>query len=545
MVLASFLPGECGNATMNTSFIAVYELYEGQDSNLRLLQCLESRGVVDLESFEMKVSQEDRWMLAVAQRQVEDDLSVSMPSYKQDSSIYIWNNTARQYQLFQHLDSSFKSSPDSSSTEEQKHRFCALSGGNTNQKECIDETFFIPGLRGTTSISYFDHGGEGHLAVAQSVCPMFASDDFCKQLNMSQPQSAVLQFDRGRGVFTEMKRLTQLDNIRMRGTSAKPSDYAQEMAMRFDGGRAAGIKFLNLYGEPYLLLCSLTRGALLLKWEFEQVSGLAAVNTIATDPTGSRVLAGSASLRTLSLVAFPSNQSLPDPESFDIFGSPVCEKSPCLISKDVVSEKMNSPMRPDMPPNLLGGLRRVQWSAQAEWVVQTGLPVSEILCASGMPATHVPDPGPHEDVTGVIDLQLMNPACQDLSFVINGSGNLGMFSRAPHLYPNGTLSFVQAAHGWGKAAFDVRLDDGKLVPDAGVILSSFEIDIAPKAALTFELTSAGVLEVDAVPEVEQQVVFAFNFSRARVPLAAQDIPRLRFHADVGNESLFARSAASL
>jgi hypothetical protein len=288
-----------------------------------------------------------------------------------------------------------------------------------------------------------------------------------------------------------------------------------------------------------------------MKWEFQEVSGLAAVNTISTDPTGGHLLAGSASLRTLSLISFPANASSlssADPESFDVLGSPVCESPPCLISKVVIQEDRDTPLSDSMPPNLLGGLRHVLRSARGEWVVQTGLPLSEMVCASDMPSTGVPEPGPDHGLTGVIELQLTHPPCQELSFSITGSGDLDMLSRMPRLHPNGTLTFSQVERGWGRALFNVRLDDHGQTDDpnhVGGAISSFFIDIAPVAALTFELMPADMLQVDADPRKAYEVVFAFNFSRARVPLVGLDIPRLQCYADVRNESLFARCASRL
>jgi len=58
----------------------------------------------------------------------------------------------------------------------------------------------------------------------------------------------------------------------------------QESALRLNAGRAASIKFVELDGQPFLILSSLTRGAVLMKWEFKRVSGLASVAAIATGP---------------------------------------------------------------------------------------------------------------------------------------------------------------------------------------------------------------------------------------------------------------------
>jgi hypothetical protein len=67
MLLSSFLNGTCNASEMLTGFVAVYDLalHAGQ-GDLRLIQCIASRGVTDLESFHI----DGEVLIAVAQRQV-------------------------------------------------------------------------------------------------------------------------------------------------------------------------------------------------------------------------------------------------------------------------------------------------------------------------------------------------------------------------------------------------------------------------------------------------------------------------------------------
>jgi len=67
MLLSSFLNGTCNASEMPTGFVAVYDLalHAGQ-ADLRLIQCIASRGVTDLESFDI----DGEVLIAVAQRQV-------------------------------------------------------------------------------------------------------------------------------------------------------------------------------------------------------------------------------------------------------------------------------------------------------------------------------------------------------------------------------------------------------------------------------------------------------------------------------------------
>jgi len=208
VLLSSILPGACGN--MSTGTVSVYGIDLGVvgEGVVRLIQCIESRGTVGLHTFNTIDGQS---MFAVSQRQSEDnDLFLDYPLYSQNSSIYVWGEEHRQYRLHQVLGSSFQSLPDSSSTQSEKQSFCAASGAPGKTSECHDSTpAIVPGLRGLTSMHYFESDGEGYLALAQSACPLFAGEFSCEELGVPHPQSAVLQYDKANGKFTEMKRLTE------------------------------------------------------------------------------------------------------------------------------------------------------------------------------------------------------------------------------------------------------------------------------------------------------------------------------------------------
>ena len=543
LVLVSNLePATCRDEIMTAGFIAVYNMSMGATGNwvLNVIQCIESRGAVDLESFNV----DGQRMVAVSQRQVEDDVSLETPSYQQSSAVYVWSEEEHQYRHLQELGTSFASVPDSRSTQDQKQRFCSAGGVPGEASECLRDVGVnrsgVPGLRGATSTHFFVWDGEGYLAVAQSVCPLFAGDFICRDQDMAQPQSAVLQYDPRRRMFTEMKRLTRSDSERTRGTSAKDSDFIAESAMRFDGGRAASIKFVQLNNEPFLLLCSLTRGAILMRWQFETVSGLVAVNALATDPTGSRVVSASASARTLSVIslghgsaAVPSSL---DPSNFDDLGRPVCDILPCFVSKPALKESINVPLTENTLPNVLGGLRHISWSPQG-WVAQTGLPTAELLCSAAMLPTVIPGAPEMRELgmlTGLIPLEFLDPPCQSLAFTLEGSGDLNMFDELPKMSSDGTLSYKQAAEGWGVATFVAHLQDSA----GGQYSSAFRINIAPAFKLAFEVISPEI-SVDAIPFTEHRVVVVHHFMHGRNYLFGDSIPRLSCDMEVANSSLFA------
>ena len=344
---------------------------------------------------------------------------------------------------------------------------------------------------------------------------------------------------------------------RARFMSSVNPDYVQESAMRFNGGRAASIRFVEINNEPFLLLCSLTRGAVLMRWHFQTVKGIMGVNSIDTDSAGTHIVAVSASTRKLSLMTLHSQSPSTAGESLDVLGQPVCMQPPCLISRQVLEEEAGTALDKDAPPNLLGGARHVEYRGSSDtsntslWLVQTSLAPPELLCASGMPATVVPDPSPPfhgdggvgEEATAAIPLQLMSPPCQSLSFLVAGTlGDLDlMFEDMPRLHLNGSLTFSQKANGWGVARFAVTLKDSA----GGFDSSFFEINIAPVAALSFELLSNcnstspyPSVCMDAVPHVQHEILFARNLSLGSTRLSAASIPSMRWHANVSNHSLF-------
>jgi len=103
-------------------------------------------------------------------------------------------------------------------------------------------------------------------------------------------------------------------------------------------------------------------------------------------------------------------------------------------------------------------MRRVTWSQKA-WVVETGLPVSELSCAR-LPATTIPDPvasaAQLSSVAGVLPFELLAPPCQSVSFNVVGSGDLDMFEKLPEISAGGTLVYQLAANAWGVASFAGR-----------------------------------------------------------------------------------------
>jgi hypothetical protein len=78
-----------------------------------------------------------------------------------------------------------------------------------------------------------------------------------------------------------------------------------------------------------------------MRWRFEAVSGIKALNAIATDPAGTKVLGVSASARSASLLTLAYTGS----SAFDVLGKPVCARLPCLVPQHVIFGQVNSPFQ--------------------------------------------------------------------------------------------------------------------------------------------------------------------------------------------------------
>ncbi|KAJ1478316.1 hypothetical protein T484DRAFT_1818063 [Baffinella frigidus] len=207
--------------------------------------------------------------LVIANRQ--DQVPVSLgdySAYDQVPEIHKWDTGAGLFTLHQRLSGpGFESVPDSAAGLDASQAFCS--------PNCIpgDDgvTMSVPFLRGATGVTAFQSGGETYLAVAQSVCEPGAPPDACP----AQPKSAMLQWNRASSRFGPLLSLEDGESVKDSGRELPTGELTtHQYNLRIDGGRAVKFAYLEVGAMRLLILCSLTRGALVLEWDFDKVVGL-------------------------------------------------------------------------------------------------------------------------------------------------------------------------------------------------------------------------------------------------------------------------------
>jgi len=228
------------------------------------------------------------WALSSANMQIRRTFSENdATSYAAASELYRWDappslqastdesggagEEHAHWKLFQRLGAQFRSVVSSSATADAHHIFC---GPSCPPLSADNLTRAVAHLRGASAMTHFSHEGGDYLAIAQSFdvdCQGMGGGggDTCEGL-VAQPQSAVLQFNRETQLFGEM----------LTGTRGMV-----EQALRIDIGRAARLVWMH----GYLLAASLSRGALIYQWGFDESEVLSNVVSVllAPGPQGS------------------------------------------------------------------------------------------------------------------------------------------------------------------------------------------------------------------------------------------------------------------
>ena len=156
------------------------------------------------------------------------------------------------------------------------------------------------------SIRAFYSDGETYIAVARSPCSQ-GSNCTCDTLSaVDSVPSAILQYNRVRGVFGPILALTDSDNLALRGvpvpegdfeTHAQPLNLTAGAALAFEPfDTGDGAQFLLLItlacypatGPPLPALDSrpVWNGAVLLRWNISRVDGLLGAAAVAASPGG-------------------------------------------------------------------------------------------------------------------------------------------------------------------------------------------------------------------------------------------------------------------
>jgi hypothetical protein len=205
-----------------------------------------------------------------------------------------------------------------------------------------------------------------------------------------------------------------VQNLERRGSFLSDLDIQQlrRAALRIDAGRATRFNFIDFEGDRFLVVASLTRGAITYRWSFDKIDSLTGAISVGTDSTDDHVFAISA-LRN-SLVSMGRGIA------YDDVGRATrrCPNHRCLLFNSAVSELLGS-SSPGQGPKVEGlrGSRAVRVAPQGcaagtecTVIVTGGIPRDEVPCGVG--GQGISGPGLP---TGRAPAPL---ACQGLSFEV-------------------------------------------------------------------------------------------------------------------------------
>jgi hypothetical protein len=134
----------------------------------------------------------------------------------------------------------------------------------------------VSSIRGATGIRHFQVDGEQFLVIAQSTCEPLGSRDACLDTGLTQPQSAVLQWN---GV-----RFGPLLALPPKSTPS-PLDLeisnVHKFSLRIPAGAVLEWEFIEVpvgnITSRFLMGFSLTAGIVTLEWEHSKISGLSGI----------------------------------------------------------------------------------------------------------------------------------------------------------------------------------------------------------------------------------------------------------------------------
>jgi hypothetical protein len=272
-------------------------LFDRSTSSFGLIQKINARAANDVEVFRLEGL---GTFLAIANRKTKPSISENdAASYAAASQIYRWLPSPGQdelaeensegsrvpamtgpglWVLFQELGAELESVVSSRADPTSEELFCDPCPPVSDDGRTIP----VPFLRGATSLTHFTDHGEHYLAVAQSFDLECSAQDIspetCEEM-VAQPKSAILQFNRQMGRFGEV--LSTPPVLSPWGPSqATPTlpallDVAEalvttEQALRIDLGRASRFHFMQQGENAWLVGCSLSHGALVYSWRFDE-----------------------------------------------------------------------------------------------------------------------------------------------------------------------------------------------------------------------------------------------------------------------------------
>ena len=342
----------------------------GDSFQFELLQTIAAVGAYGVSTF---LIPGEGSFLAISNRQdAKPSFDRAYGVYDQASEVYKWNPAANMFELHQLLDSAFQTVHEDGVPLSLAESFCAPHC----RKASDGKTLPVDGLRGTSAMDFFASNGEYYLAIAQSVCESSMTLLQCEAFGV-QPKSAVLQWNRVSKRFSEMRGLTDEYSLSSRGHKLTDSellnDTVSTQAFRINGGRALKIKFVQFgEDEKFLVVSSQTRGALVVRFEFERLSLNGIVDA---EPDAANEFVYAVSKFDASLLMFSRT------ERYDMVGSAVksCPNKRCLNFLKVLYKEGDSESSHQGDVQGLRGAQHVSMK-NGQLFVGGNVPRHELLC---------------------------------------------------------------------------------------------------------------------------------------------------------------------
>jgi len=515
--------GECGffmfsnlygdaAGSMDTSSVDIYKLNMNATTFERV-QTIPSKGAYGMDTFCMPG---EGTFLAIANRQDSVPLfDGSYAAYDQVPEIYIWNPVAEEFSLHQRLDDTFKTALEDNAQLSIAVSFCSpdceLAADGKNRP--------VNGLRGSTSVDIFESTGEFYLAIAQSVCEATMAQSEC-ELFGGQPKSSVLQWNRVLKRFMEMRGITDAYSVSARGFQLTDEELVSEaistQAFRLNTKRAFSLRFVEFGNDKFLLVSSGSRGAVVLRFEFEELS---LVGIVDAEPDSADKFVYVAGRIDATLSAFSRS------ERYDKVGNSVrsCVDKRCLnFVKILHKEDVGG-------EGFLGDVQGLQGAQRVsvighQVIVYGNMNRQELLCG----------PYPPLGING-IEFNGIPAVCHSLSLTTEllSTENENLINGLPIVFSNGSLVVELNPKQKGQALYRTRLTSDHMTEDMShqlVRSKDFIIQVLqPNQAPSFDAINIVVGSVTAYTELKfavnvtagfledfQELAFDFSYSNALI-----------------------------
>ena len=390
----------------------------------------------------------------------------------------------------------------------------------------------VSSIRGATGIRYFEVDGEHFLAIAQSTCGPLSSRDACLDTGLTQPQSAVLQWN---GV--QFGPLLALPPKRSPSSLDLELSNVHSFSLRIPAGAVLQWEFIEVpvgsTTSRFLLGFSLTAGIVSFEWEPLSTSGLSGIVDAAFGVSDAQIF-------TIS------NGQMNAVASFSLI--PAKDSLGNLVS-NLQFQKMWT--KNDGGVHGLEGGRTIEATSSMisnadgsqDLIVKSSPANHELVC--GEPPLYLYNKSGEQTTSFLHAWQKMYASgCHELIFNVTFySGSSELIFDVPQVYSNGTIHFQVVDGKLGEATYKASLYE-RGNPDAGYSqLFTIRVAAVNKAPVfvvanvsieedsgMHNLTFASELSAGAPNEEGQLLNWRYSFTN---PGLFSSPPQLFVHGNTG------------